>query len=73
MTDIVDTAGAARRTGVSEVTLRKRRMNGDGPAYVKLGRTVRYRLSDLDDWLAENVRRRTATQSEANDSRSEAA
>lgn len=27
----------------------------DGPAYVKLGRSVRYRKSDLDAWIERNV------------------
>ena len=36
---------------MSESFLAKARMNGDGPRYLKLGRAVRYRESDLVAWL----------------------
>lgn len=26
-----------------------------GPAFIKVGRLVRYRVRDLDDWLAQNT------------------
>ena len=41
---------AARLLALSRSWLAKLRMTGDGPAYVKLGRQVRYRLSDLQAW-----------------------
>ncbi len=28
--------------------------NPGGPPFVKFGRTVRYLISDLDEWIAEN-------------------
>ena len=48
---VCDTHGASRHLGLAEQTLRKLRVVGGGPRFVKLGRAVRYRLSDLDDWL----------------------
>src|SRR5207248_11216098 len=42
---------AADYLGVSESTLPKWRMRGDGPAYRKLGRVVVYDLADLDAFL----------------------
>lgn len=42
---------AARTVGLSESTLAKMRLNGNGPIYCKLGRRVVYRLQDLHDWL----------------------
>ena len=51
---------AAAYVGESESTLAKRRMRGDGPAFLKLGKkTVGYRRSDLDAWLEQC--RRTST------------
>lgn len=49
---------AARYLGLSESTLAKLRMRGSknvGPNYVKLGRSVIYRRSDLKLWLEQNV------------------
>jgi hypothetical protein len=39
--------------------LAKARIRGDGPAYVKLGRAIRYRQSTLLDWL--KIRSRVST------------
>lgn len=47
---------AAKYLSVSTSTLNRCRKDGVGPAYVRLGkRTVRYRLCDLDAYLAECV------------------
>ncbi len=32
-------------------TLAKMRVSGEGPAFHKLGKRVRYSMSDLEDWL----------------------
>jgi predicted DNA-binding transcriptional regulator AlpA len=42
---------AARIVGLSESTLAKMRLNGNGPVYCKLGRRVVYRVADLERWL----------------------
>ena len=42
---------AAEYLGISVSTLSKRRVDGDGPKYLKLGRRVVYDTRDLDDWL----------------------
>lgn len=48
---------AATYCGVSRSFLAKRRLYGDGPKYIKVGRRkVVYRREDLDAWLAERVR-----------------
>jgi predicted DNA-binding transcriptional regulator AlpA len=52
---MVDTDGAAARVGLKPSTLEALRSRGGGPAYVKLGRTVRYRVADLDAWVAARV------------------
>lgn len=48
---VLSTKVAARVVGLSESTLAKLRLNGNGPAYCKLGRRVVYRPSDLEQWL----------------------
>lgn len=45
---------------ISVKTLRAMRLRGDGPPFYKLGGSVRYRLSDIEQWIEE--RRRTSTQ-----------
>ncbi len=42
---------AARYIGMSTMWLRKKRMDGDGPPVIRLGRAVRYDTDDLDRWL----------------------
>lgn len=50
----------ARYIGMSEQFLRQDRMNGPrrnhsvGPPFIKMGRSVRYLIDDLDSWLQEN-------------------
>jgi len=57
---VTDTVGAALRTGLAVPTLEKLRCTGGGPRYCKLGRSVRYRISDLDEWVASHVVRDTS-------------
>lgn len=40
----------AVRIGVQPGTLRQWRMKGYGPPYLKVGRAVRYRVSDVQAW-----------------------
>ena len=41
-------------------TLQKDRVAGTGPQFVKLGRLVRYRPSDVQTWLDGRARRSTS-------------
>ena len=54
---VLHATDAAKVVGLSESTLAKLRLNGNGPVYCKLGRRVVYRPADLDLWLQS----RTAT------------
>ena len=57
MRQALNTHAAAARTGLASSTLRKLRLTGEGPPYLKLGRAVRYREQDLEAWLeARSVR-----------------
>lgn len=64
MTDIrpiaVDEVVAATITGISVSSLQKMRVRGDGPPYAKLGSRVRYRVSDLETYVANSVIRSTS-------------
>jgi predicted DNA-binding transcriptional regulator AlpA len=42
---------ASRYLGMSRAWLRQSRMRGRGPAFIRIGRSVRYRLADLEAWL----------------------
>ncbi|WOH55374.1 helix-turn-helix transcriptional regulator [Bradyrhizobium sp. BWC-3-1] len=46
-------------TGLSRSTLAKRRCDGTGPAFFKIGRQVKYDRADVDAWMLS--RRRTST------------
>ena len=49
------TSEAAEYLGLCAKTLRCYRYDGIGPAYVRFGKTVRYRLSDLNEWRYSNL------------------
>ena len=51
---------AARYLNCSTAFLRRCRLHHTGPAFVKVGRLVRYRLTDLEAYLAANTRRMAA-------------
>lgn len=43
---------AADYLGKNERTLERWLRDGVGPRYLRVGRTIRYRRADIDDWLA---------------------
>jgi predicted DNA-binding transcriptional regulator AlpA len=49
---------------ISESFLKKARVRGDGPPYIKVGRRVLYNRHDLDAWLASHVRTSTSAGAE---------
>jgi hypothetical protein len=55
-----DTKTAATYLVLSRQYLEIGRYSGYGPPYVKLARAVRYRKSDLDEWMASQLRQHTA-------------
>jgi integrase len=60
MPKVVTAKLAARFVGLSESTLAKLRLNGNGPVYCKLGRRVVYRPADLEQWLQSRTETRIA-------------
>lgn len=51
---------AARLLTVSPRTLERWRLEGTGPKFLKLGRRVVYRASDMADWIAARERHSTS-------------
>jgi predicted DNA-binding transcriptional regulator AlpA len=54
------TKEAADRVRLSESALEKKRVNGTGPVFVKLGKSVRYELAALEAWIAAGRHKSTA-------------
>ena len=54
MIRLMKTEDAAEYLGLSIRTLENWRYQGRGPQVVKMGRTVRYDLRDLDRWIEEH-------------------
>ena len=53
------TDSAAEYIVCAKSTLEKKRVTGDGPPFLKVGRVVLYDRDDLDAWLSS--KRRTST------------
>jgi predicted DNA-binding transcriptional regulator AlpA len=51
---------AALRLNLSGSWLAKRRVNGDGPPYIKLGGAVRYAEASLQQWMKGQQRTSTS-------------
>ncbi len=49
------TEDAAKFLNVKPSTLEQNRWKGTGPRFVKIGRSVRYRMADLEAYLDANV------------------
>lgn len=45
-------------------TMQSWRLKGTGPAFLKIGRLVRYRRADLDSWLESRRRQSTSDKGE---------
>jgi excisionase family DNA binding protein len=63
--EVLNTIEAAAYVRLSKPTLDRLRITGDGPVYLQLRRAVRYRKTDLDDWLASRLTRSTSERSAA--------
>ena len=55
-----DTQGASAHSGLSVSFLEKLRVVGGGPPFIKVGKAVRYKLADVDAWLATRMRNSTS-------------
>lgn len=58
--DLLDTADVAKMCAVSERTIEGWRSDGYGPAFVKVGKSVRYRRGIVKEWLDSRAGTSTA-------------
>jgi hypothetical protein len=52
---LLNQSEAAKMLRLSARTMERLRVSGSGPLYVKCGRSVRYRVCDLEAWIAARV------------------
>jgi predicted DNA-binding transcriptional regulator AlpA len=55
------TKETADRLRLSESALEKKRVDGTGPVFVKLGKSVRYEIAALDEWISAGRHKSTGT------------
>lgn len=48
---LITPATLADRLGLTQRTLSEKRITGTGPAFVRIGKSVRYRPESVDAWL----------------------
>jgi predicted DNA-binding transcriptional regulator AlpA len=52
---MLDTKAAAEHLGLAPVTLRQWRSQERGPTFIRMGKSIRYRLADLDEWIERHA------------------
>jgi len=52
---LIDEKALCAELGISSVTATKWRAKAAGPPFIKVGRLVRYRRSDVEAWLASHT------------------
>ncbi|MFT4131882.1 helix-turn-helix transcriptional regulator [Labrys sp. (in: a-proteobacteria)] len=60
--DLLNTGALAAEKHLSVSYLNKLRLTGDGPPFLKIGKKVLYRRSDVERWFASRVRTSTSDQ-----------
>ena len=48
-------SAVAEAVGISDNALRQQRYRGGGPRFIRVGSRVRYRWSDVEQWLDEHA------------------
>lgn len=56
-----DTKTTGKYLNLSARTLERKRIDGTGPEFVKLGKSVRYLPSKVDDWIAKHAATSTSS------------
>lgn len=57
---LINQRDLARWLGKSEAWAERSRWDGSGPPFVKIGRSVMYRVEDVEAWLAGRTRNSTS-------------
>lgn len=61
MNRLFDQTELAKELGLSERSLERYRLQGNGPRYVRVGlRLIRYREEDVEAWLNQSLRTSTS-------------
>ncbi len=60
MTNLLNADETADYLNLSTSTLAKMRLSGKSPKYIKMGRRIAYRISDLDEWVEAQSYRSTS-------------
>lgn len=60
LASLITPSELAEALGTTERTLSEWRIRGSGPAYLRIGRSVRYVPLDVDSWLLAQQHRSTA-------------
>ena len=60
VSNLLDTTQAAALLGINKNTLEIWRVQGRSPKFLKIGRNVRYRLSDIEAFLENSVKNSTS-------------
>ncbi|MDG2571243.1 hypothetical protein P7L87_27190 [Vibrio parahaemolyticus] len=58
--EFVDVRRLAEITGISASTWNKRRLTGDTPPFSKVGKSVRYHVPTVRDWMTDRARTSTS-------------
>jgi predicted DNA-binding transcriptional regulator AlpA len=58
--ELIDEPTLADDLGASHPTVITWRRNGTGPDYIRVGRLIRYRPSDVERWLEERTQRQSS-------------
>ena len=59
--ELLTTEAVSEWTGIPAETLRYWRQRGEGPAYTKLGRSIRYPRAEVQRWLDAQTARAAAS------------
>lgn len=51
--EFLSTQELAKYLGISVAAIIAYRTEGTGPKYIKVGRLCRYRISDVEEWIAQ--------------------
>lgn len=55
---LMTSAEVCEYLGTTQYTLSLYRLRGTGPAYMKLGRCVRYRVKDVREWVTNSMKKK---------------
>ena len=62
---LLRTSAAAQRCGFTKSTFEKWRCTGEGPKFIRRGKSVFYDIEDLDKWLCDLPRYGSTSEADA--------